>query len=182
MINVILFISSADLYQLVEQTTAYLGARQAPADDSGAHFDRVAALPADRPMLSRFASEALSTLSEKLRDIIAPAPSSASAPAAASSSAPAPSSASAPAASDSAQDPAEDSSGFSISLSLSNAFDQALTSSALTAFRSFMVTFVTSRWLRLVLPEKEPVWQAETQRLLNEITSTLYHRNPPKRH
>lgn len=180
MINVILFISSADLYQLVEQTTAYLGARQAPADDSGAHFDRVAALPADRPMLSRFASEALSTLSEKLRDIIAPAPSSASAPAASSSSAP--TAASAPPASDSAQGPAEYSSGFYISLSLSGAFDQALTSSALTAFRSFMVTFVTSRWLRLVLPEKEPVWQAETQRLLNEITSTLYHRNPPKRH
>lgn len=69
-----------------------------------------------------------------------------------------------------------------VSLSLSDAYDSCLTVSVTGNFEAYMAAFVTARWLRLTLPEKEGVWVAESQRLLTEISAALHHRNPPRRH
>lgn len=155
MIQLKLSLAASSLYEEVERTTAYLGAKQAPPDNPGNHFDRLTALPDDRPMLRGYATEALSTLAEKLKGIVT------------------------------AIDPDSDNEEgaiISLTLNLSASYDSCLTPSVEACFRSYMGAFVTSRWLRLVMPEKEEVWKEEAQRLLTEITATLYHRNPPKRH
>ena len=149
-----LYVMAASLYNEVERTTAYLGAKQATAEDAGRHFDRVAAVADDRPMLRLYSTEALSALAEKLKGIVAAI----------------------------ATDPEEGSGELSLTLNLSESYDPCLTPSAQAGFRAYMSAAVIARWLRLVNPEKEGVWQGEAQRLLTEITATLYHRNPPKRH
>lgn len=154
MIQITLSVATATLYEEVERTTAYLGAKQAPPDNPGNHFDRVAANPDDRPMLRRYSTEALSALAEKLKGIVGGM----------------------------TPDSGEEGSAISLTLNLSDCYDPCLTPSAEAAFRGYIAAFVTARWLRLVVPEKEGVWQEEARRLLTEITATLYHRNPPKRH
>lgn len=69
-----------------------------------------------------------------------------------------------------------------VSLSLSDSYDNSLSVSVAGNFEAYMAAFITSRWLRLTLPEKEAVWMSEAQRLLAEISAALYHRNPPRRH
>ena len=154
--QILLSLSCGQLFAEVERTTAYLGAKQAPAESPGSHFDRVAATTADRPLLRRFSLEALSTLAERLKGIVS--------------------------AIDTGADPSAGSEpAFALTLTLSEAYDSSLTPSARANFEGYMAAFVTSRWLRLSAPDKEAPWQTEARRLLLEITSTLYHRNPPKR-
>ncbi len=69
-----------------------------------------------------------------------------------------------------------------LSLSLSDGYDTCLTVSVAGNFEAYMAAFVTARWLRLTLPEKEEAWMAEARRLLTEISAAIYHRNPPRRH
>lgn len=67
--SIILSISRSALYSEVGQLTAYLGVKQAPQDDPGGHFDRIAVIEGDNPLLDRFATEALSALSDRLKGI-----------------------------------------------------------------------------------------------------------------
>lgn len=138
------------LYSEVASTTAYLGVKQAPGDDSGSHFDRLAVIDADEALLSRFTAEAVSALVERLKGLVA--------------------------------DINLSSSAVALTLSLSESYDDCLTVSVTGNFEAYMAASVTARWLRIVQPDQEAVWQTESQRLLNEIISALYHRNPPRRH
>lgn len=154
MIQIDLSVEASALFEDVERISAYLGARQAPPENPGEHFDRIAATPADRPLLGRFAKEALSAIAEKLRGITGAI----------------------------SADSSGDATVFILTLSLSDSYDTCLVPSAETCFKSYMTAFVIARWLRLVLPDKESLWQAEVDKLISEITATVYHRNPPKRH
>lgn len=69
----------------------------------------------------------------------------------------------------------------SLSLQLSDSYDECLTPSVLSNFQSYMTSAVTARWLNLCDSAKEERWESDAQRLLNEILATVYHRNPPSR-
>lgn len=148
----------------VSRTTAYLGAKQAPADDPGRHYDRIAVIDEDRSLLARFASEAVSAFTERLKGMV-------------SNSVP---SSDFTSASKSVSSSGSDS-DISLILTLSDSFDDRLSASVSDNFEAYMAAFITARWLRLVQPDKEAVWLTESQRLLNEIVSVVYYRNPPKR-
>lgn len=60
----------SNLFSEVGRLTAYLGVKQAPADDHGGHFDRIAVIDGDNPLLGRFATDALSELADNLKGIV----------------------------------------------------------------------------------------------------------------
>lgn len=148
--QILITILRSRLYSEVAATTAYLGAKQAPDDKPGEHFDRLAVIDADEALLSRFTAEAVSALVERLKGMVANVDLSSSA--------------------------------ISLTLSVSDSYDDCLTLSVKGNFEAYMTASVTARWLRIVEPAREEVWQTEALRLLNEIISALYHRNPPRRH
>lgn len=147
-------ILSTSLPQLIAEvslTTAYLGVKQAPEENPGNHFDRLAVIDSDKELMTRFAKESLSELAERLKGAVARVTFLFS------------------------EQPV------GLTLTLSDSYDEQLSPSVRGNFDAYMLHAVTSRWLRLVMPEKEGVWLAESQRLLSEIVSTLCHRNPPRR-
>lgn len=147
--EVSLIVSRSRLYGEVARTTAYLGVKQAPSDNPGDHFDRLAVIDGDKALLDRLSNEAALALVEQIKGCVA------------------------------AINLTDDL--ISVSLSLSDSYDTCLTVSVTGNFEAYMAAFVTARWLRLTLPEKEEVWAVESRRLLTEISSALYHRNPPRR-
>ena len=147
--NITLLIKRSDLYAEVGRLTAYLGAKQAPAEDPGGHFDRMAVIDGDNPLLSRFANEALSVMVDRLKGIVGGVQT--------------------------------DSESLSVTLHLSDNYDDSLTVAVTENFEAYMAAAVTSRWLRLVDPSRRAEWQEESERTLLALTASLYHRNPPKR-
>lgn len=69
-------IENTRLFDEVSRLTSYLGAKQAlgmgkeEKRDPGAHFDRIAVVDADKALLIRFASEAVSSLAERLKAMV----------------------------------------------------------------------------------------------------------------
>lgn len=66
-------------------------------------------------------------------------------------------------------------------LEVSGAYDDSVTPTLATGFRSFLVATVMAGWLRLSFPDKAEEWEKEAQRLLFTMERNLYHRRRPCR-
>lgn len=66
-------------------------------------------------------------------------------------------------------------------LEVSGAYDDSVTPTLATGFRSFLVATVMAGWLRLSFPDKAEEWEKEAQRLLFTMERNLYHRRRPTR-
>lgn len=66
-------------------------------------------------------------------------------------------------------------------LEVSESYDEISLPVLRGAVLSAIGNFVTSRWLRLVFPERAGEWEAEGQRQLGLAERNLYHRRKPAR-
>ena len=69
----------------------------------------------------------------------------------------------------------------SLSLSLSDSFDDSLSHAVKEGMASFVTAYMAKGWFSLSLPAKAAEWGAECGRLLSEISRSLYHRRRPSR-
>ena len=70
----------------------------------------------------------------------------------------------------------------SISLEISDAFDDSLANALREGMASFVTAFMAKAWFCITFPEKSDEWEAESSRLLSEISRNIYHRRRPLRH
>ena len=68
-----------------------------------------------------------------------------------------------------------------IELHLSDSFDYTLSPTVTDGMASFMTAYMAKGWFSLALPEKATEWAEEANRLLSEISRSLYHRRRPVR-
>ncbi|MDE6769259.1 MAG: hypothetical protein K2J78_06000 [Muribaculaceae bacterium] len=66
-----LSVSRSRLYGEVARTAAYLGVKQAPADQPGEHFDRLTVIDGDKVLLDRLSNEAALALVEHIKSCVA---------------------------------------------------------------------------------------------------------------
>ncbi len=66
-------------------------------------------------------------------------------------------------------------------LEVSGAYDDSVTPTLTTGFRSFLVATVMARWLRLSFPDKAEEWEKEAELRLSSVERNLYHRRRPTR-
>lgn len=70
---------------------------------------------------------------------------------------------------------------FSLTLSLSNSYDDALTPSVVNDLTASIVNGVTARWFRYALPERAGEWNLQSSDLLDRAFRKLCHRKKPNR-
>lgn len=70
---------------------------------------------------------------------------------------------------------------FSLTLSLSNAYDDALTPSVNEDISNAFSTGICGRWFRFTYPDKASEWLAQSSDCLNRAFSKLYFRKKPTR-
>ena len=71
--------------------------------------------------------------------------------------------------------------GATLTLSLSNAYDDALTDSVNDDLRAGMVKGVAAAWFRFTYPEESQSWALESEKLFERAHAKLCYRRRPKR-
>ena len=71
--------------------------------------------------------------------------------------------------------------GLSLTLLLSNSYDDSLTDSLTRDLISATVAGVCARWLELSAPQRRKEYETRAEKLLNSALSKLYHRKKPMR-
>lgn len=74
-----------------------------------------------------------------------------------------------------------DNEAISLSLCLSDSFDDSLSNAVREGMASFVTAYMAKGWFSLALPDKAAEWSDECGRLLSEISRSLYHRRRPHR-
>lgn len=71
--------------------------------------------------------------------------------------------------------------GASLTLNLSNAYDDSFTASVRDDIHGGMVKGVASEWLRFTYPEESNFWMDESEKLIERAHAKLCHRRKPRR-
>ena len=137
----------SDVMSEVSLATAYAGIKSNATD--AATFRRVAAVPTDEELISRFWKEMCGVVTEKLRDFVT--------------------------------DSSQSDTRFSVTLRLSEAYDESLNPSVESDIFSAFTAGVIARWFRYSLPERSQEWASESETLLQRAYTKLYQRVPPRR-
>jgi len=66
-------------------------------------------------------------------------------------------------------------------MEMSESYDTGMRGAAEAAFEAYLAAAATARWMRIAMPEKAAEWDAEKDRLLDELVRNLYHRRRPRR-
>lgn len=70
---------------------------------------------------------------------------------------------------------------FSVTLRLSEAYDESLNPSVESDIYSAFTAGVIARWFRYSLPERSQEWASESMTMLERAYRKLYQRTPPRR-
>lgn len=155
MIEITLTVNKANVYNEVEKTTSYTGAKIEEGGDAA--YDRIRTTDDDREMLERFWTEACNAATERMKRFVLSVTSYPE------------------------SHGVEIDRNYEVRLELSSSFDTALTQSAETSLYSFFVTFIVARWFKLANKEEADSYAADAAALMDDVMRKLFYKKKPTR-
>ncbi len=143
-------ISRSDVYDEVGKATDYTGSKMISEDDRMAR-DRVYAGTEDLAMMTRFWNEAIATVNESFKELLVSGSDIESG----------------------------DKTTYQLLLSVSAAYDAALTQSVQSSIRSFFIMSITGNWFRYTNKPDAAEYLANASAMLQQADRLLYTRRSP---
>ena len=149
-----LIINKANVYDAVDETAAYIGAKYIGDDDA---YNRISTVDGDRTMLEHFWSEACSLTTSTLKPFIVEVNAHP------------------------VSHTVELALNYETKLKVSTLYDDSLTESISTSLFSFFVNYIIGKWCEFVNKAEASVYLTTANSMMQDVTSKLYHRKRPQR-
>ena len=155
MIEVTLTVNKANVYNEVEKTTGYTGAKIEEGGESA--YDRIRTTDEDRELLERFWSEACNAATERLKRFIVSVteyPESHG---------------------------VELDRNYVVDLELSSRYDTALNQSVQTSLFSFFVLYIVSRWFKVANKQETESYAQDAASMMDDVMRKIFYKKKPTR-
>lgn len=155
MIEITLTVNKANVYNEVEKTTSYTGAKIEEGGDAA--YDRIRTTDEDRELLERFWSEACNAATERLKRFIVSVteyPESHG---------------------------VELDRNYEIHLELSSSYDTALNQSVQTSLYNYFVSFIVSRWFKVANKAETESYAQDAVGMMDDVMRKIFYKKKPTR-
>lgn len=154
MIEVMLTVNKANVYDEVAKTTSYTGAKMV-GDESA--YERIFTTDEDREILERFWVEACNAVTEEFKPFLISV-------------------------SDQPEDDGTDTGrNYEVKLELSSSYDVTLNKSIETSLFSFFVSAIVAKWYKFTNKGEQEAWAGDALGMMQDVKSKIYYRKKPKR-
>ena len=152
MLEIEIEIKKADVYEEVAKTTAYIGGKNLDSNGN-MMYDQVFVTDEDKKMIERFWIEAAGMVPNAAKRFITSV-------------------------SDVSVD---DSANYVLNLSMSDRYDQNLTSSISSSMFSFFVSYIIAKWCEIVSKDSVREYSNNAVAMLASVKEKLFYKSRPKR-
>lgn len=147
-------VNKANVYDAVDETTAFIGAKMLE-DDSA--YDRISTIDADRTMLEHFWSEACSLATSALKPFINDVNAHP------------------------VSHTVELALNYEAKLKVSTLYDDSLTNGIETSLFSFFVNYIVGKWCEFTNKGEASAYLTSATSMLQDAVGNIYHRRRPER-
>lgn len=147
-------INKTHVYDAVDETTAYIGAKTIGDDAS---YGRIATVDADRTLLENFWAEACGVVISNLKQFLVEVPDI------------------------STSHTINLANNFNIELNMPSSFNTELGDGIQSDIFNFFVLFIVGKWCRLTNKAESDIYTLDADQKLHKAMQKVYYRKPPQR-